>query len=91
MRLRSQVIPRSSLHIDPQYQIGVPDLHDLDRPQGPIMGLHTSPGDRFYIPNPSIHSDMESRESSTEPMDTDEAQQITNRLAQRIRDNRGLQ
>ena len=46
------------------------------------MGLHTSSADRFYNPNPSVHSDIESRESSMEPMPTDEVQQITNRLAQ---------
>ena len=87
MRLRSQIICRSSRRIDPKYQIGVPDPHDLERLQGPITGLHTNPRDRFYDPNPSVHSDMESRETSMVPMETDEAQQITNRLAQRIRDN----
>ena len=81
MRLRSRVICKSSPRIDHQYKIGVPDPHDLDRPRGPLTGLHMSPGDRFYNPNLLVPSDKESRESSTEPMDTNEAQQIANSLA----------
>ena len=74
--------------VDPQYHIGVPDPHDLDWPRYPLLGLHTIPGDRFYNANPIVRSNPgSSRESSTEPMDTDEAQQITDCLTQSIRNS----
>ena len=90
MKLRSsRVLRRVTPRVDLQYHIGVPDPHDLDRPHYPLSGLHTTPGDRFYNVNPIVRSNPgSSRESSTEPMDTDEAQQITDWLMQGIR-NRG--
>ena len=89
MKLRSsRVLRRVTLRVDPQYHIGVPDPHDLDRPRYPLSGLHTTPGDRFYNANPIVRSNPGSlRESSTEPMDTDEAQQITDHLMQSIRNS----
>ena len=92
MKLRSsRVLRRVTPRVDPQYHIGVPDRHDLDRPRYPLLGLHTTPGDRFYNVNPIVQSNPgSSRESSMEPMDTDEAQQITDRLTQGIRNSRRL-
>ena len=82
MKLRSsRVLRRVTPRVDQQYHIGVPDPHDLDRPCYPLSGLHTTPGDRFYNANPIVWSNPgSSRESSMEPMDTDEAQQITDWL-----------
>ena len=92
MKLRSsRVLRRVTPRVDPQYHIGVPDPHDLDWPHYPLLGLHTTPGDRFYNTNPRVQSNPgSSRESSTEPMDTDEAQQITDRSMQGIRNSRRL-
>ena len=88
MKLRSsRVLRRVTPRVDPQYHIGVPDPHDLDWPHYPLSGLHTTPGDRFYNANPIVWSNPGSlRESSTEPMDMDEAQ-ITDRLTQGIRNS----
>ena len=87
MKLRSsRVLRRVTPRVDLQYHIGVPDPHDLDRPRYPLSGLHTMPGDRFYNMNPIVWSNPgSSRESSTEPIDTAKAQQITDRLMQGIR------
>ena len=53
-----------------------------------LSGLHTTPGDKFYNTNPMVQLNPgSSRESSTEPMDTDEAQQVTDRLMQGIRNS----
>ena len=92
MKLRSsRVLRRVTPRVDPQYHIGVPNPHDLDRPRYTLLGLHTTPGDKFYNANPIVRSNLgSSRESSTEPMDTDEAQQITDRLTQGIRNSGGL-
>ena len=92
MKLRSsRVLRRVTPRVDPQYHIGVPDPHDLDRPHHPLSDLHTTPGDRFYNTNTIVRSNPgSSRESSTEPMDTDEVQQITDRLTQGIRNSRRL-
>ena len=92
MKLRSsRVLRRVTPRVDPQYHIGVPDPHDLDWPRYTLSGLHTTPGDKFYNANPIVQSNPgSSRESSTEPMDTNEAQQITDRLTQGIRNSRGL-
>ena len=92
MKLRSsRVLRRITPRVDPQYHIGVPDPHDLDRPLYPLLGLHTTPGDRFYNANPIVRSNPGSlRESSMEPMDMDEAQQITDWLMQSIRNSRKL-
>ena len=89
MKLRSsRVLRRVTPRVDPQYHIGVPDPHDLDRPRYPLSGLHTTPGDRFYNMNPIVRLNPgSSRESSMEPMDTDEAQQVTDRLMQGIRNS----
>ena len=82
MKLRSsRVLRRVTPRVDPQYHIGVPDPHNLDRSRYPLSGLHTTPGDRFYNTNPIVRSNPGSaRESSMEPMNTDEAQQITDRF-----------
>ena len=89
MKLRSsRVLRRVTPRVDPQYHIGVPDPHGLDRPRYPLSGLHTTPGDRFYNVNPIVRLNPgSSRESSMEPMDTSEAQQITDRLMQGIRNS----
>ena len=90
MKLRSsRVLRRVTPRVDPQYHIGVPDPHDLDWPRYPLSGLHTTPEDRFYNTNPVVRSSNpgSSRESSMEPMNTDEAQQITDRLTQSIRNS----
>ena len=89
MKLRSgRVLRRVTPRVDLQYHIGVPDPHDLDWPRYPLSGLHTTPGDRFYNANPIVRSNLgSSRESSMEPMDTDEAQQITDQLMQGIRNS----
>ena len=92
MKLRSsRVLRRVTPRVDLQYHIGVPDPHDLDWPHYTLSGLHTTPGDKFYNVNPIVRLNPGSlRESSTEPMDTNEAQQITDRLTQGIRNSRGL-
>ena len=92
MKLRSsRVLRRVTPRVDPQYHIGVPDPHDLDWPRYTLSGLHTTPGDKFYNAHPIVWSNPGSlRESSTEPMDTDEAQQITDRLTQGIWNSGGL-
>ena len=92
MKLRSsRVLRRVTPRVDLQYHIGVPDPHDLDRPRYTLLGLHTTPGDKFYNVNPIVQSNpVSSRESSTEPMDTDKAQQITDRLTQGIQNSGGL-
>ena len=89
MKLRSsRVLRRVTPRVDPQYHIGVPDPHDLDRPCYPLLGLHTTLGDRFYNTNPIVRSNPgSSRESSMEPMDMDKAQQITDQLTQGIRNS----
>ena len=89
MKLRSsRVLRRVTPRVDPQYHIGVPDPHDLDRPRYPLSGLHTTPGDRFYNANPIVQLNPgSSRESSMEPMDMNEAQQITDGLMQDIRNS----
>ena len=82
------MLRRVTPRVDPQYHIGVPDPQELDRPRYPLLGLHTTPGDRFYNVNPIVRSNPGSlRESSTEPMDMDEAQQITDQLTQSIRNS----
>ena len=92
MKLRSsRVLRRVTPRVDPQYHIGVPDPHDLDWPHYTLSGLHTTPGDKFYNTNPIVWLNPgSSRESSTEPMDTNEAQQITDRLSQGIWNSGGL-
>ena len=92
MKLRSsRVLRRVTPRVDLQYNIGVPDPHAVDWPCYTLSGLHTTPGDKFYNMNPIVRSNPgSSRESSTEPMDTDEAQQITDRLTQGIRNSGGL-
>ena len=92
MKLRSsRVLRRVTPRVDPQYHIGVPNPHDLDQPCYTLSGLHTTPGDKFYNVNPIVRLNPgSSRESSTEPMDTNEAQQITDRLTQGIRNSGGL-
>ena len=92
MKLRSsRVLRRVTPRVDPQYHIGVPDPHDLDRSSYTLSGLHTTPGDKFYNANPIVWSNPgSSRESSMELMDTDKAQQITDRLMQGIWNSRGL-
>ena len=92
MKLRSsRVLRRVTPRVDLQYHIGVPDPHDLDRPPYTLSGLYTTPGDKFYNANPIVQSNPGSlRESSMEPMDTDEAQQITDRLTQGIWNSGGL-
>ena len=92
MKLRSsRVLRRVTPRVDPQYHIGVPDPHDLDQPHYTLSGLHTTPGDKFYNANPIVRSNSGSlRESSTEPVDTKEAQQITDRLMQGILNSGGL-
>ena len=92
VKLRSsRVLRRVTPRVDPQYHIGVPDPHDLDRPHYPLSDLHTTPGDRFYNANPIVRSNpSSSRESSMEPMDMDEAQQITDQLTQSIRNSGSL-
>ena len=92
MKLKSsRVLRRVTPRVDPQYHIGVPDPHNLDRPGYPLLGLHTTPGDRFYNTNPIVWSNPGSlRESSMEPMNMDKAQQITDQLMQGIRDSRRL-
>ena len=89
MKLRSsRVLRRVTPRVDLQYHIGVPDPLDLDQPHYPLSGLHTTPGDRFNNTNPIVQSNPGSlRESSTEPMDMDEAQQITDQLMQGIRNS----
>ena len=75
------MLRRVTPRVDPQYHIGVPDPHNLDQPRYTLSGLHTTPGDKFYNVNPIVQSNPgSSRESSMEPMDTNEAQQITDRL-----------
>ena len=92
MKLRSsRVLRRVTPRVDPQYHIGVPNPHDLDWPCYTLSGLHTTPGDKFYNANPIVWSNPRSlTESSTEPMDTDKAQQITDRLMQGIQSSGGL-
>ena len=92
MKLRSsRVLRRVTPRVDLQYHIGVPDPHDFDRPCYTLSGLHTTPGDKFYNANPIVRlNPWSSRESSTEPMDTNEAQQITDRLTQGIWNSGGL-
>ena len=90
MRLRSRALQRTTPKVDAQYHIGVPPLDDLDRPQPRVVAPHTNPGDRFYNPDPIARSNPGSRGSSTEPMDTNEGQQTTNRLAQAIRESTHL-
>ena len=92
MKLRSSsVLRRVTPRVVPQYHIGVPNPHALDWPCYTLSGLHTTPGDKFYNANPIVWLNPgSSRESSTEPMDTDKAQQITDRLMQGIRNSRGL-
>ena len=90
MRLRSRTLQRTTPKVDAQYHIGVPPLDDLDRPQPRVVAPHANPGDRFYNPDPIARSNPGSRGSSTEPMDTDEGQQTTNRLAQAIRESTHL-
>ena len=89
MKLRSsRVLRRETPRVDRQYHISVPDPHDLDQPCYPLLVLHTMPGDRFYNVNPIVRSNPgSSRESSMEPIDTDEAQQITDQLTQGIRNS----
>ena len=85
------MLRRVTPRVDLQYHIGVPDPHDLDRPCYTLSGLHTTPGDKFYNVNPIGQLNPgSSRESSTEPMDTNEAQQITDRLTQGIWKSGGL-
>ena len=85
------MLRRVTPRVDPQYHIGVLDPHDLDQPRYTLSGLHTTPGDKFYNVNPIVQLNPGSlRESSTEPMDTEEAQQITDRLTQGIWNSRGL-
>ena len=90
MRLRSRTLRGTMPKVDAQYHIGVHPLDDLDRPQPRVVAPHANPGDRFYNPDPIARSNPGSRGSSTEPMNTDEAQQTTNRLAQTIRDSSHL-
>ena len=90
MRLRSRILQRPAPKVDAQYHKGVPPLDDLDRPPSRIVAPHANPGDEFYNPNPIARSNPGSRGSSTEPMDTDEGQRTTNRLAQAIREGTRL-
>ena len=43
MKLRTnRILRRVTPRVDPQYHIGVPDPHNLDRPRLILSGLHTN-------------------------------------------------
>ena len=80
--------------ISSQFRVTVPDAEELDqlRTQGGVYrrGLHTA-GNRGNAPPEKTQSlPTSSRESSTEPMDTDDARQASEEIYRRIRQQAGL-
>ena len=80
--------------ISGQYRVTVPDIEELDqlRTRGGVYrrGLYTVPSQMERAPTHPRSLPGSSRESSTEPMDTDEARQISEEIHRRIyREERG--
>ena len=80
--------------ISGQFRVTVPDTEELDqlRTQGGVYrrGLYTA-GNRGNAPPEKTQSlPASSRESSTEPMDTDDARQASEEIYRRIRQQAGL-
>ena len=80
--------------ISGQFRVTVPDAEELDqlRTRGGVYrrGLHIT-GNRGNAPPERTQSlPASSRESSTEPMDTDDARRASEEIYQRIRQQAGL-
>ena len=80
--------------ISGQFRVTVPDAEELDqlRTRGGVYrrGLHTA-GNRGNAPPEKTQSlPASSRESSTEPMDTDDARRASEEIYRRIRQQAGL-
>ena len=85
---------RCEEYISGQFRVIVPDTEELDklRTQGGVYrrGLYTA-GSRGNAPPEKTQSlPASSRESSTEPMDTDDARRASEEIYRRIRQQAGL-
>ena len=91
--LRTRRVRREE-DISGQFRVTVPDTEELDqlRTRGGVYrrGLYTA-GNRGNAPPEETQSlPASSRESSTEPMDTDDARQASEEIYRRIRQQAGL-
>ena len=86
---RGRTQSRSGTEVNGQYRVMVPDLDALDRlrTRNRVYDRTLQPRERFVGGVPSgVHSlPASSRESSTEPMDTDEGARTTREIAEGIR------
>ena len=80
--------------ISGQFRVTVPDAEELDqlRTQGGVFrrGLYTTSDRGNAVPERTQSLPASSRESSTEPMETDEARQASEEIYRRIRQQAGL-
>ena len=86
--------PKGEEPISGQYRVSVPDAAELDqlRTRGGTYrrGLYTTSGTNMPPPDRTQSLPTSSRESSTEPMDTDDARRISEEIHRRLRSpNRG--
>ena len=84
---------RSGREVSRQYRVTVPDLDVLDRlrTQNRVYDRTLMPRERFVgsVPIGVRSIPGSSRESSTEPMDTDEGARTTRKTVESVRDMRG--
>ena len=90
---RARTRGRSGREVSGQYRVTVPDLDALDRfrTQSRVYDRTLMPRDRFAgsVPIGIRSLPGSSRESSTEPMDTDEGARTTHKIVESIRVARG--
>ena len=88
-RNRSRTRGRGGLEVNGQYRVTVPDPDALDRlrMRSHVYDRTVQPRERFAEGNPTGVRSLpgSSRESSTEPMDTDEGARTTQEIAENIR------
>ena len=90
---RARTGGRSGREVSGQYRVTVPDPDALDRlrMQNHVHDRTLTPRDRFVgsVPIGVRSLPGSSRESSTEPMDTDEGARTTHKIAESVRAARG--
>ena len=90
---RARTLGRSGREVSGQYRVTIPDPDALDRlgTQNHVYDCTLTPRDRVAGSVPiGVHSlPGSSRESSTEPMDTDEGARTTRKIAESVRATRG--
>ena len=92
-QMRARTWGRSGREVSGQYRVTVPDPDALDRlrTQNRVYDRTLMPRDQFVgsVPIGVRSLPGSSRESSTEPMDTDEGTRTTRKIAESVRATRG--